>query len=456
MRWRAIAAVSLIVNSILAVIVLVVAGRGTSKYSQATIYAGGTPPTRTNVVVRRQFFSWKEVESPDYPTYIANLHDIGCPEQTIRDIIIADVNSLYAQRRATNLLTSEQQWWRSEPDSNVVRVASERARELDDERRALLTRLLGTNWESGDLVNLPRPSRTGIILDGAILGNLSAETKQSIQEISQRSQDRMQAYLDRQKAAGLDPDPAEVARLRQQTRVDLQSVLSPPALEEFLLRYSENANNLRSEFGELQFFNPTPDEFRAVFRATDTIDQQLEALGDAADPNTERTRKSLEQQREIALKSALGANRYNEYRQLQDPVYRDALAQAQQAGSPEAAQALYAINLTAASQADLIRANTNLTDEQKTIELKRIELEQMKASMAATGQEVPPEPVTPAPPPPPRTHVIRPGDTMAVMSLLYGVPAGAIRAANPSIDFSRIRPGDSIVIPPLQGPSAGP
>src|SRR3954471_4688731 len=202
MRWRAIAAVSLIVNSALAVAVLVVANRGTSKRSDATFYAGSNQPARTNVVVRRQFFSWKEVESPDYPTYIANLRDIGCPYQTIRDIIIADVNSLYAQRRSTNLLTSEQQWWRTEPDSNIVRVAAERSREMDDERRALLTRLLGTNWESGDLVSLPRPSHTGIILDGAILGNLTPETKQSIQEISQRSQDRMQSYLDQQRAAG--------------------------------------------------------------------------------------------------------------------------------------------------------------------------------------------------------------------------------------------------------------
>src|SRR5881394_530262 len=116
MRWRAIAAVSLIVNSVLAVAVLVFAGRGTSKKSDATIYTGSNHPARTNVVVRRQFFSWKEVESPDYPTYIANLRDIGCPEQTIRDIIIADVNAMFSRRRATELVTAEQQWWKSEPD----------------------------------------------------------------------------------------------------------------------------------------------------------------------------------------------------------------------------------------------------------------------------------------------------------------------------------------------------
>ena len=44
-------------------------------------------------------FRWSRLESTDYRVYIANLRDIGCPEQTIRDIIKADVDNLYASRR---------------------------------------------------------------------------------------------------------------------------------------------------------------------------------------------------------------------------------------------------------------------------------------------------------------------------------------------------------------------
>ena len=69
------------------------------------------------------------------------------------------------------------------------------------------------------------------------------------------------------------------------------------------------------------------------------------------------------------------------------------------ASTPDAARAIYAINLTAASDADAIRASTNLTADQKAIELKRIELEQLKANAVATGQELLPEPASPAPPP---------------------------------------------------------
>src|SRR5260370_37442449 len=84
-----------------------------------------TPKTyKTNVVVRRQNFTWDEIESADFPTYITKLRAIGCPEATIRDIIVADVNQLFARRRATEVITAEQKWWQSEPDPEVTQMAS--------------------------------------------------------------------------------------------------------------------------------------------------------------------------------------------------------------------------------------------------------------------------------------------------------------------------------------------
>jgi hypothetical protein len=44
-------------------------------------------------------FDWHQLETADYPTYIANLRAIKCPEQTVRDIISADVAHLFAVKR---------------------------------------------------------------------------------------------------------------------------------------------------------------------------------------------------------------------------------------------------------------------------------------------------------------------------------------------------------------------
>src|SRR5213080_1641483 len=153
MRWRVLALISLGVNIALAAAFVLTARQLSRSRSVEPAGSGSASSIQggTNIVLRRQFFSWQEVESDDYPTYIANLREIGCPEQTIRDIIIADVNALYARKRATEIVTPEQQWWRNEPDTNIVLAASAKSRELDQERRELLTRLLGSNWESGDL-----------------------------------------------------------------------------------------------------------------------------------------------------------------------------------------------------------------------------------------------------------------------------------------------------------------
>src|SRR6185369_3549505 len=43
-------------------------------------------------------FSWHDVESSDYRVYVQKLRKIGCPESTIEDIVVADVNALFLEK----------------------------------------------------------------------------------------------------------------------------------------------------------------------------------------------------------------------------------------------------------------------------------------------------------------------------------------------------------------------
>lgn len=447
MRWRVLLFLSLLANAILAAGLLFSVRHTAALQGATALEETNATLIKTNVVLRRQFLSWSHVESPDYAVYVSNLRDIGCPEQTIRDIIIADVNALYAKRRATEVITPESEWWRSDPSPEVVKLASEKLVALDTERRALLTKLLGPDWEGGDLTNLPRPSRPGVALDGPVLGVLPSDTKQSVADISARAEKRMQQYIDSMRAAGKNPDPAELARLRQQTRSDLAAVLSPQQLEEYLLRYSQTANDLRASLGKLKYFNATPDEFRAIFRASDPIDQQIELLGSSNDPVTVAQRNSLLQQRDNAIRLALGADRFRQFVNLHDPLYQQAMSQAIQKGDPGSADAIYAINVVAQNESNGIQSDTNLTDSQRAIELKQLELDQLKASTAAAGQPLPPEP-QPAPQPiPAQTHVMGRTETVQALAQLYGISMSAMQAANPGLDLGTVGPGDSIRIP---------
>jgi LysM repeat protein len=450
MRWRMLLLVSLAANILVAAAWLLSARNYPFPARRARNVVFAPAQIKTNVVIRRQFFSWEEVESTNYATYVANLRDIDCPEQTIRDIIIADVNSLYARKRLTEVITPAQQWWRTTPDTNVLQAAAERLRELEGERRALLTSLLGPDWEQRGppATNAPARLAAALPLDGPVLGALEPEARQAVLDISARSQERMQAYADARQKDGKPLDPVELARLRQQTRDELAKALSPQQVEEFLLRYSQNANGLRAELGQLKFFNATADEFRAIFRAADSIDMQLALLAGSTDPGSAPQRDALQQQRENAIKLALGTQRFEQYQLLHDAGFRDAFAAALQAGSPDAAPALYEINQAAAQEQARIRANTNLTAGQLAIESKKAELDQLKAVAQALGQDLPPEPPPlPPKPAPVKIHMLANGEGLDFLARLYGVNPGDIRAANPNVDFSKLKAGVSVSIP---------
>ena len=451
MRSRALLLFSLLANVILAAGLVISARHAAASRQSAALEDTNSITVKTNVVLRRQFLSWSHVESPDYETYVANLRSIGCPEQTVRDIIIADVNALYSRRRATEILTPQQEWWRSEPDPDVVKLAQDKLVALDTERRALLSKLLGPDWEGGDLASLPRPTHPGIALDGPILGTLTTESKQAVANISARAEERMQAYLQQMHDAGKNPDPAEMARLREQTRTELAAVLNPAQLEEYLLRYSQTSVDLRDELGRMKYFNASPDEFRAIFRATDPIDAQIEMLGTATDPITVAQRNSLEQQKQVAIKLALGPDRYLQYQKLHDPLYQQAMATAIQNGDPSSADAIYGINLAAQTDQNAIQSNSNLTDSQKSIALKQLDLDQARAAAAAAGQAPLPESAPPPLPAPTQPHVMGKTETASGLAKLYGLSMNAFQAANPNVDLNNLRPGDTIRIPQPSG-----
>jgi len=97
-------------------------------------------------------FHWSQIESADYRTYVANLRGVGCPEQTIRDIIVADVKALYASRRQP----LEQQLATSNGTSGMA--AQRELQELSKQEAPMIAALLapppsaaspGTRLESG-------------------------------------------------------------------------------------------------------------------------------------------------------------------------------------------------------------------------------------------------------------------------------------------------------------------
>ncbi len=341
--------------------------------------------TKTNVVVRRQNFTWEEVESDNYVTYIKNLRDIGCPDSTIRDIIVADVDELYAHRRATEVVSADHQWWTSEPNMDAIQNAALKLKTLETERRVLLTRLLGPGWETANNP-LPPPTRTGISLTGPILGELDPQTKTAVYDIAANTQQRIEAYQEEQRKAGKEIDPAVLAKLRQESRTELAKVLNPAQMEEFLLRYSNTAFQMRSELRGLDL---SKEEFRALFQARDSIEQQDAINYSGDDPVKLRRKQELETQREAAIEKALGKERYTYYALNRDPLFRQSQTTAEELGAPaELVLPIYQINQLTAAERQRIQNDPTLTADQKIDALAAAQAEQQKSLEKILGPEV--------------------------------------------------------------------
>jgi hypothetical protein len=94
MKIRAVLLASLLGNALL----LAVLARGRLRETPPAATPAPAPAAET--APPSAHFRWSQLEAPDYPTYIANLRSVGCPERTIADIIAADVEANFAQKWA--------------------------------------------------------------------------------------------------------------------------------------------------------------------------------------------------------------------------------------------------------------------------------------------------------------------------------------------------------------------
>lgn len=334
-----------------------------------------TNETALRPVLTQKEFGWQQVESGEYRTYLDSLRAVGCPEDKVRYIAMSDINDWSAQKRLKEAVAHDPQWWRAEPELTIANALQEKGRKLETERRALLEKLLGKEALEQDKSEMV--FWNNVQLTGPVLGKLAPEVHQSVQEICGRSIERSQNAFWARVNDGQSINQVEQAKLREQTRVDLRKVLDSDAMEEFLLRYSHNAHELRTQ---LRGFEATPEEFRKVFRAIDPMQHQLQLEYGGPEALSPQQRERYERQRDAAIKEALGPKRYGEYLVTKDPLYRQAQMTAMQYGaSPRAILPIYEMMKQSERRRQQILSESSLTPQQKTDALNTVNQEQLRS-----------------------------------------------------------------------------
>ena len=336
--------------------------------------------TAPQPVFTQRKFNWQHIQSDEqsktneYQTYLDSLRAVGCPEDKVRYIVLADINELFAKKRVKEAVTHDIQWWRAEPEPSIAGALQAKGRTLEEERRALIDKYLGSDVvesEKGEAMLW-----SNVQLTGPILGNLPPETHNKVQEICGKSIERHQGAFWARVNEGQSPGAVDMARLREQTRADLRKVLNAEGMEEFLLRYSHNAHNLRNE---LRGFDPTPEEFRKILRATDSMDHQLQLQYGGPESLSPQQRERHIAQRDAAIKEALGPKRYEDYLMIKDPLYRQAQATASQFGAPaKAIMPIYQMTKANETRRQKILNDAALTPQQKSEALNAVNQEQIR------------------------------------------------------------------------------
>src|SRR5688572_26039390 len=219
-------------------------------------------------------FHWSEVESADYKEYIAKLRAIQCPEETIRDIIVADINKLYAPREAALKLPGDEEDSVSEDRSRRIAPFERRKqlREIQKEKNALLMELLGIELPLEPL--RARGDRNYELFEAAFK-SLPAGKRELVREIQENYWQASDALKDKYSNRRTTEYVEEYKRINVERKAQLANVLTVDELDEYEMRTTNVAQNMRSS---LEGFNPTEDEFKAIFRIRKAIEEPYGGL----------------------------------------------------------------------------------------------------------------------------------------------------------------------------------
>jgi hypothetical protein len=318
--------------------------------------------------------NWGALESTNYVVYINNLRAFGTPEETIRDIILTDIAKTYSRRKAeVRAQGGAYRWWQTSETGEVDDAADpalkERIDEIDAEQHALVQELLGVDFDT----ELAR-YWGGDEDETRLYGFLTEEKRDRLVEVQERFDELERRIYDGSKGFLLDKDEEALRQLQNQREGELARVLTPEELEEFHLRNSPTAANLRAQ---LHGFNPSQEEFRKLFRLQKTFDDRFNNGFSVTDPAQMEVQAAAQEQAQQALneemRRTLGSQRYTEYERAQDPDYR-ALLQFKDRfeTSPALANRVYDMKTEAERQKLRVESNPNLTPDQRAQALSAI------------------------------------------------------------------------------------
>jgi hypothetical protein len=339
--------------------------------------------------------SWRELHTDDLKEFIRRLRAANCPERTIEDLILAEVNRRYAPKNRAlwpeNLTQND--YWKpyrrtidlAEQKKNRERMHAQQA--LQKEKSALLVELFGFDVEK------QRLKEEGIDADmmgwnpNGSLSFLPESKRDAAQKILDDFQEKEQDFYASVQGAWDGDARARQKKLEQEKFNSLAQILTPEELREYKLRNSQLASQLSSDIRNVSL---TREQYEALYDIREKYGDSIYNWSDAGnDADTvkqiEQTKKDMQAQ----ITGALGAGKAQELERAQDYSYQQLAHLAKRNDLPaDTASKIYDFKQAAEQAAQDLRSNNDLTPEQRQAALAQISSETQQSVKSALGDKL--------------------------------------------------------------------
>ena len=312
---------------------------------------------------------WNELESEDYPTYVANLRKAGCPEVVLRRIISAELKELYARKAFALVQDFHRDFWNIAARENAQQYYEKALKQqvvaLYKEPDVLLKELVG------DAPVEPSNVRSLNVPDNGFTDFLPASKQEELRRIAERYEAALQAA--READLSSEEKESKLAKLRQEMESEEAQVLSPQEWAEYQLRRSGATKELQQLYGV--DFDKT--ELHALAKALNEYRRQAANEADIAP-------EMLDQMLQVAL----GPTRFTELNRARSATYRELYELVSDFGQPsETAAQIFDLRLQSEKRSDEIRADKSRSPAEKQALLDDLQdqVEQTVLTKLGTG-----------------------------------------------------------------------
>ena len=334
------------------------------------------------VVNLAEAFDWTRLASADFKKYRANLLAVGCPDETMRDIVTAEIEEQFLQKRRALLEELQRTFWdRLAKDWDWLKSEkfAKPLEELNEAREKLLAEVLGEDKKEDEDRRDLRARRNEIRYAW-----LPAEKRAQLFEIEEQARTQRNA-LQKEIAARTDTAETDNDKARQKVIAEAlvaarKRVLSPEELAEYELRTSSSARWA----SYLPGFEASEDEWRAVAKSRSDYDEAVVKI-----PDDETKQQQFEAVWQQQLQATLGSNRYAQYETASDNAYQDTRRITARYGLPDAlAKEVAALQKSAQAAANHLRQDSSQSAEARAVALAAIQQETQATLAAQLGQNV--------------------------------------------------------------------